>query len=70
MKRAIEKEGLDRSEVESTMKKYDKRRKDFYNSVTKWEWGNPAYFDMCLNSGNLGIEVCTKLLIDAVSASG
>lgn len=69
MKRAIEKEGIKQSEVENTMKKYDKRRKDFYNSVTKWEWGNPNYFDMCLNSGNLGIELCTKLLIEAVSAS-
>ncbi len=69
MKRAIEKEGLAQSDVESTMKKYDKRRKDFYNSVTKWEWGNPNYFDMCLNSGNLGIDLCTKLLIEAVAAS-
>ncbi len=69
-KRALEKEGLKESEVESTMKKYDKRRKDFYNSVTKWEWGNPRYFDLCLNSGSLGIETCTKLLMEAVAASG
>lgn len=68
-KRAMEKEGLKESEVEGTMKKYDKRRKEFYNSVTKWEWGNPSYFDLCLNSGNLGIEMCIKLLTEAVSAS-
>lgn len=69
VKRAIEKEGLKQSEVEGVMKKYDKRRKDFYNSVTKWEWGNPKYFDLCLNSGNLGIEMCVKLLKEAVEAS-
>lgn len=69
VKRAIEKEGLKQSEVEGVMKKYDKRRKDFYNSVTKWEWGNPKYFDLCLNSGNLGIEMCIKLLTEAVEAS-
>ena len=68
-RRAIEKESLKQSEVESVMKKYDKRRKDFYNSVTKWEWGNPQYFDLCLNSGNLGIEMCIKLLKEAVEAS-
>lgn len=68
-RRAIEKERLKQSEVESVMKKYDKRRKDFYNSVTKWEWGNPQYFDLCLNSGNLGIEMCIKLLKEAVEAS-
>ncbi len=69
-KRALEKEGLKPSDIEATMKKYDKRRRDFYNSVTKWEWGNPQYFDLCLNSGNLGIEMCTKILTEAVSASG
>ena len=69
-KRALEKEALKESEVESTMKKFDKRRKEFYNSVTKWEWGNPRYFDLCLNSGNLGIEMCVKLLTEAVAASG
>ena len=49
-------------EAENAMKKFDKRRKGFYNSVTKWEWGNPQYFELCLDSGKLGIDLCIKLL--------
>lgn len=69
IKRAIEREGIQKSEAENTLKKFDKRRKGFFNSVTKWDWGSPAYFELCLDSGNLGIELCTKILIEAVSAA-
>lgn len=68
VKRAIEREGVKQSEAENALKKYDKRRKGFYNSVTKWEWGDPKYFELCLDSGKLGVELCTKVLIEAVSA--
>ena len=69
IQRAIEREGISPSEAESTLKKYDKRRNGFYNSVTKWKWGDPEYFELCLDSGKLGIELCTKLLIEAASAA-
>lgn len=69
IKRAVEREGISPSEAEATLKKYDKRRNGFYNSVTKWKWGNPEFFELCLDSGKLGIELCTKLLIEAASES-
>ena len=65
MKRAIDKEGIKESEAESVLKKIDKRRNGFYNSVTKWEWGNPKYFELCLDSGKLGLERCVQLLAQA-----
>ncbi|RKJ61876.1 cytidylate kinase-like family protein [Roseburia sp. 1XD42-69] len=67
--RAMEKEHMSQTEAENAMKKFDKRRKGFYNSVTKWEWGNPQYFELCLDSGKLGIDLCIKLLTGVVSAS-
>lgn len=67
IKRAVEQEGISPSEAENTLKKYDKRRNGFYNSVTKWKWGNPDYFEICLDSGKLGIDLCTKLLIEVAS---
>ena len=65
MKRAIDKEGIKESEAESVLKKIDKRRNGFYNSVTKWEWGTPKYFELCLDSGKLGLERCVQLLAQA-----
>ena len=69
IQRAIEKEGLNRTDAENTIKKIDKRRKGFYDSVTEWKWGNPKFFEVCLDSSKLGIELCTKLLTEAVLKS-
>lgn len=69
IKRAVEREGIKESEAESALKKNDKRRSGFYNSVTKWEWGNPNFFELCLDSGKLGLELCAALLAEAVKKS-
>lgn len=66
VKRAVQREGIKESEAENTLKKIDKRRSGFYNSVTKWEWGNPQFFELYMDSGKLGIDLCTKLLAEAV----
>ena len=69
IQRAIEKEGINRADAESTIKKIDKRRKGFYDSVTEWKWGDPKFFEGCFDSSKLGIELCTKLLVEAVLKS-
>ena len=66
MQRAIERGGINPAEAENTIKKIDKRRKSFYDSITEWRWGDPKFFEVCLDSSKLGIELCTKLLAEAV----
>ena len=69
MQRAIERGGINPAEAENTIKKIDKRRKSFYDSITEWKWGDPKFFEVCLDSSKLGIELCTKLLAEAVLKS-
>ena len=66
MQRAIERGGINPAEAENTIKKIDKRRKSFYDSITEWRWGDPKFFEVCLDSSKLGIELCAKLLAEAV----
>ena len=66
MQRAIERGGISPSDAENTIKKVDKRRKSFYDSITEWRWGDPKFFEMCLDSSKLGVDLCTKLLAEAV----
>lgn len=66
IQRAIEKEGIKQSEAENALKKNDKRRGGFYNSVTNWVWSDPKYYEIYLNAGRLGIDLCVKLLAQAV----
>lgn len=65
LQRAIEKEGIQKSEAENAMKKNDKRRRNFYNAVTNQEWDDPKHYEMYLNAGRLGIDMCVKLLTEA-----
>lgn len=69
IKRAVEREGIKESETEAALRKNDKRRSGFYNSVTEWEWGNPKFFELCLDSGKLGVNLCASLLAEAVRKS-
>lgn len=67
LQRAVEREGLQKAEAENAMKKNDKRRRNFYNSVTDQEWDDPKHYEMYLNAGKLGIDLCVKLLMEAAN---
>ena len=66
LKRAMEKEGFNETEARNALKKNDKRRSGFYRSVTDWEWGNPKYYELYMNSGELGMDLCIRLLAETV----
>lgn len=42
----------------------DKKRKGFYKLYTGTEWGQADNYDVCLDSGKLGIEKCVTILAD------
>lgn len=44
----------------------DKKRKIYYKHYTDHEWGDAKNYDMCLNSGKIGIEKCVELILDAI----
>ena len=52
----------DRREAEEFIRKTDKRRKTSYDYYTGKKWGNPADFDICINSACYGIDGTVDLL--------
>lgn len=62
LNRAIETEKLSKNEAEEFLRKSDKRRSGFYNVHTGWKWGDMEHFDVCLDSGSLGIDCCVDVL--------
>lgn len=65
VQRAIEREGIQKDEAENAMKKNDKRRRNFYNSLTDQEWSDPKFYEIYLNAGKLGLDLCVNLLAEA-----
>ncbi len=41
----------------------DKRRKEYYQRYTNKKWGSAEDFHISLDSGSLGIDTCTELLV-------
>ena len=55
--------------MEARLKKYDKKRADYYISNTNKKWGDISSYDMCLDSGKLGYEMCAEIIADTVKLS-
>ena len=66
---ATERLDIDYDDVEEKLKKYDQKRERFYNTNTNKKWGSIDSYDMCLDSGKLGYEMCTRIITSAVEMS-
>ncbi len=64
-----EKHNIPADEVDQILKRYDKKRGDYYNANTNKKWGTKSSYDLCLDSGSLGYELCADIIAHAVEAS-
>lgn len=57
-------------EVEARLRKYDRKRRDYYNINTTKKWGERESYDLMLDSGKLGYELCAETIAHAAEAAG
>ena len=53
---------ITREEAPAVLKKKDKARANHYKYYTDQDWGMASNYDLCLNSGLVGIEGCVKTI--------
>lgn len=53
--------------LETHIRAIDSKRRDYYQYYSGNEWGKPKNYDICLNSGKLGIETCVDIIAGLVS---
>ena len=54
---------------ETRLNEKDKRRMRNYQHYTGRTWGQAQNYDICLNTGILGIEQCTNIVVDIIKNS-
>ena len=54
---------------EARLAEKDKRRHVNYQHYTGRVWGTAQNYDICLNSGTVGVEECAQIIVDLVLAS-
>ncbi len=63
-KRIVEVYGEKTDSPEKRLRDKDKNRAAYYKQYTDMEWGDPRHYDICLNSGKLGIEKCVEIIAE------
>lgn len=57
---------LNEQKAKDKMNKTDKQRQSYYNYYSSKKWGRADSYDLCINSGKLGIEGTVKLIVQAI----
>lgn len=64
-KRIVERYGKGERSPEKRLAEKDQKRKVYYRNYTGRNWGQAQNYDLCLNSGVLGVETCAELIVQA-----
>lgn len=64
-KRIVERYGECDKSPEKRLAEKDQKRKVYYKNYTGRNWGQAQNYDICLNSGVLGVEACAELILQA-----
>ena len=65
IRRAVNEYGVDEGKADSVLKKADKRRETFFNVNTGRSWQDKDIYTLCLNSAELGDELCADIIVKA-----
>ena len=61
-KRAMQEYAIEERKVENVLKRFDRRRSNFYSANTCMRWDDNRGYDLVLDSSSLGIMACVDLI--------
>ena len=66
VRRIVDYYGADPMKAEDILKKADKRRAAYYNYYATGTWGDVNNYDLCVDTGTLGVPGAVELIADCV----
>ena len=66
-KRISERHGVSLSEAKDMCIKRDKQRQSYYNYYSNKKWGRADSYDLCIDSGKLGIDGTVDFIIEYIT---
>ncbi len=67
---AVREYDVNPKKAHSVVIKTDKTRSNYYNYYSTGKWGEPENYDLCINSGSLGIQGSVDLIEFALRSRG
>lgn len=65
--RTMLKHDVDAKKAEEMCIRSDKDRASYYNYYSNNVWGDSRHYDLCINTGKVGIEQATDIIIDIMN---
>lgn len=65
--RIVARYGQSEKSPEKRLTEKDQKRRVYYKNYTGRVWGQAQNYDLCLNSGVLGVETCAELIVQIAS---
>ena len=62
-RRIVERYGQTPKAPEKRLAEKDQKRKVYYKNYTGRVWGQAQNYDICLNSGALGVDTCADMIV-------
>lgn len=62
IERAVKYYDIERDKAEDAIRKADKRRASYYNYYASGTWGNVDNYDLCVDTGVIGVEGAVELM--------
>ena len=56
------------TELQKLMAKKDSSRRNYYEHYTHKKWGDSHNYDLTLDSGKLGVDLCVQMIVEAARA--
>lgn len=60
--------GVEPAKVKDIMRKADKMRANYYKTRTGRAWASLDTYDLCIDSGKLGVDKTADILLDYIRA--
>ena len=64
IKRICERNNVTPSKAQEMILKTDKKRASYYNYYTNKKWGVCSSYDLCINSGKIGIDKAVDVIMN------
>ena len=64
IERSVEEHNMPRDRAASLLTRRDKARAHHYRFYTDRKWGDSRNYDLCLDSGKLGVENCVSIIAE------
>ena len=62
MEYAVDVHNVEKEKAKKVIKNVDKSRKNYYEYYSDKKWGDPENYDLCINSGTVGVDKCAELI--------